>query len=396
MKILLVSKTPTHPTSAGNRNFIYNQAELFRKLGHHVCFLFIEEKGISDKRWDLHEEVDAMKPYWGSDLFVYKVGYVQKVLFNIKQKFINRFMNKGYPKVDDQYPYGLTSFVKNINAAEKFDCCVINYWFLSKLFKEIKFPLEAINTHDYFSYKDLLVGKNAVDTALDAHDEAVALQRCPHIFALNTEEAIFFSKMSPQSKIYNVFSRYIYKSSAIVGNKEILFLSANHKFNYNGLIWFLDRIFPLIIGKFPDVVLKIGGSICNAIPNKYKTKNVRLLGYIDNVDSFYNSADIVINPTYQGTGLKIKTFEGISYDKVVMAHPHSMVGVYNPENAPIFASINAMEWVDYLSKVWSNSAFIKEIKGKNDFYLHEMQEYIESQYLSFFSCIENKADCKNV
>lgn len=46
MKILIVSKCPTHPTDAGNRWWILSQAEMFIALGHEVHFLYINEPGL--------------------------------------------------------------------------------------------------------------------------------------------------------------------------------------------------------------------------------------------------------------------------------------------------------------------------------------------------------------
>lgn len=385
MKILIVSKTPTHPVNAGNRNFIFNQVELFRKMGHTVFLLFIEEKGLSDRRWNEHKEIEAMLPYWEKNLFVFKITKLQKFIFNIREKLTRKLFNNGYPKVDDKYPRGLSRFVGQLNQKYNFDCCIINYWYLSKLFADISIPLRAITTHDYFSYKDLLVGKDASDTALDAHDEAKALQRCPHIFALNTEEAIFFKKLSPQSIVYNVFGVFKYNNTPVVGNHVLLFLSANHKFNINGLNWFLETIFPSIITNYPDVILRIGGSICKVLTEIINHPNIVLEGYVDSPEAFYSSADVVINPTYQGTGLKIKTFEGVSYGKVTMVHPHSLVGIFNVENAPIFSSTIAKEWVSYLNKVWGGNSFVADIKAKDKKYLSAMQNYVELEYKHFFS-----------
>ena len=44
MRILIISKCPTHPTNAGNRWWILSQAEMFMSLGHDVYFLYISDK----------------------------------------------------------------------------------------------------------------------------------------------------------------------------------------------------------------------------------------------------------------------------------------------------------------------------------------------------------------
>lgn len=88
------------------------------------------------------------------------------------------------------------------------------------------------------------------------------MQRSPHIFALNSDEAIYFSKLSPLSKIYNIYSYFDYHPTNIVGNHNILFLSGSNVYNINGINWFIKQIWSKIKEQFKDANLIIGGSIC--------------------------------------------------------------------------------------------------------------------------------------
>lgn len=384
MKILIISRCQTHPTTAGNRRFIVNQVDLFRKMGHEVHFLYIEELALSSKKKNNQDGIEAMKSYWGEKLYVCRVSKFEKAWFNVLEKLIRPRFNHGYMKVDDKYPVRLTKFVEALNNKEHFDCLIVNYYNLTKLFTKTRIPLKGLTTHDYFCYKEQLVGiKNVLD-GTDAHQEAIAMQRSPHIFALNTEEAILFSKMAPLNKVYNVFSTYEYHPCNKVGNKDMLFLSGSNPYNLNGLKWFVGNILPAIIKKNNDAKLKIGGAICKVIPEYANNPNIELVGFVDDPDVFYGSADVVINPTYQGTGLKIKTFESISYDKVTVVHPHSMTGIFKPDEAPIFASTDAEAWATYLYRVWNEDGFIEKVKTQNELYLTEMQCFIESEYQRFF------------
>lgn len=382
MKLLIVSAYPTHPGIEGNRRFIYNQVELFKRMGHDVYFLLI---CINGGEWigDTKDIFNKMNDYWGDKLFVFKKGS----LFALRKKIIRRYrilFNNGCLKCDDYYPKGIESFIRKINTHYRFDSVIINYYYLSKLFLKTDIPLKGIVTHDYFSFKNLLTGEKHAWLATTADQEAKALQRCNHIFALNSNESIFFEKLSPLSQIYNVFSIYRYISSPIQRNQTILFLSGKNPYNINGLNWFVNNIFPKIRNKYPNVLLRIGGGICKSLSYLEGNKNIELFGYVEDTLSFYNSGDVAINPTYQGTGLKIKTFEAISYDKVVMAHPHSMNGIYNPSDCPAFFSSCPEEWVEYLDLVWSNTSKIKEIKQNNMRYIMEMNFFVEKEYKRFF------------
>lgn len=384
MKILIVSKTPTHPSNAGNRWGILAQADILRKLGNEVHFLYIYEKRL--QKTEVQASNDSLKEtqsYWGNYYHQYTVPIIEKLYFSFKKRFFKVFNIR--QKCDSYYPMFLGNYVKKIDNNEHFDVCIVNYFFLTKLFEQINIPKKALFTHDNYTYKDLAIGceiRNA-DTTIDAKQSAKALQRSPYIFAVQDEERIFFQMLSPLSRVFTIYSKYDYHSQSVVGNHRILFLSGSNKHNILGLKWFINEVFPLIVNKWTDAKLFIGGSICNSIKEHIHNANITLCGYIDNLLSFYEQGDVAINPVYQGTGLKIKTFEAISYDKVTIVHPHSMTGIYKKDEAPLFASDNPEEWVDFLGSIWNNPKRIVEIKKHNEYYMKEMNDFIINEYKRF-------------
>lgn len=382
MKVLIVSTCPTHPALAGNSRFILNQVNLFERMGHEVHFLYIFEKAISFHR--THDSLDELKSYWKDRLHVYHVSMFQHLINVLTVRFRN-MTNHCYYKCDDYYISGVDKYLGKLQKIHHFDACIVNYYFLSKLLIKTSIPLKGLVTHDYFAYKSELVGTKKVALNTTAHEEAKALQRSPHIFALNSDEAIYFSKLSPLSKIYNIYSYFDYHPTNIVGNHNILFLSGSNVYNINGINWFIKQIWPKIKEQFKDANLIIGGSICAKKELIHKDDSVIFCGVVDNSMDFYSKGDVVINPTFQGTGLKIKTFESISYDKISMCHPHSKIGIFDPYTAPLFSSKEPSEWVNYLIEVWNSKKRILEIKNNNKDYILRMQKYIESEYNNFFN-----------
>lgn len=380
MKILIVSKIATHPTDEGNKAGILAQAEILRQKGNEVHFLLINEIPLDKKKKDKHnQEVVATSNYWNDKFHNYTVRKSVKIMLALIKQYRKRFFKMHF-RVDDQYPYGLSKYVNELNNRYHFDACIINYFYLSRLFENITIPKRAIFTHDCMSYKDIKLGFPAFCTTADT--EAKAMQRCPHIFAVQTIEADFFQLLSPNSMVYNIFGGFTYHSQEIANNHNLVFLSGGNIFNQNGLNWFLENIYPEIRNRFSDAKLIIGGSICKVLANR-NIQNIEIQGYIDNPYDFYSQADICINPCYQGTGLKIKTFESISYDKITMVHPHSKDGIYDKEHAPLFASDKAEDWVKFLESVWDNPEKLKEIKAHNKEYLTAMEKFVDSEYERF-------------
>lgn len=380
MKILIVSKCPTHPTDAGNRWWILSQAEMFMSLGHEVHFLYVHELPLRKDARSFREDLEKTREFWGDRFHMFLVSKLQKLKMNWLKLYRMKFCHYHWD-VDDQYPVGLEIMVNGLDAKYHFDVCVINYYYLSRLFEHIRIPKKAIATHDAIAYKNLKVCEPVLCITADA--EAKAMQRCPHIFALQEQEADYFQMLSPKSKVYNLYGKYVHHSQPVVGNHKMVFLSGNNGFNQNGIRWFIKEVFPLIRKRFSDAELLVGGSICKVLPSLGDTEGVKALGYVDNPADFYAQADVAINPVYQGTGLKIKTFEAISFDKVTIVHPHSMAGVFKKDSAPLMSSDKPQDWVEFLKKIWGNPDYISSVKDRNKVYLEEMNDYIVKEYKRF-------------
>lgn len=379
MKILLVSTIPTHPVNAGNSHWTLSQVEYLKNCGHEVFFLYVKMESIKHFQKSINSELTG---YWNEHLFIYDRGYLGRIRYTTICKIRERLFNGKY-KCDTLYPKGLSRYVNKLNKKLQFDACIVNYYWLTKLFQDVKFPKTAINTHDCFSYKSILGGKNAwMDTT--PTEEAKGLQRCGYIFALQDDEATFFSKLSPLSKVLRVYCFFQFQDSLLSDTHNLLYLSSANHYNINGLRWFLREVFPLIRVAVPDSKLIIGGSICKALKD-LKEENIELVGYVDNLNDFFGLGDVVINPCFEGTGLKIKTFEGVAWGKVVMAHPHSTNGIFKKNEAPIFASIDPKAWRDYLLNVFNHPDLCKEIKQRDKWYIEDMNKYISREYSIFLS-----------
>ena len=125
MKILIVSKCPTHPTNAGNRWGILAQAEILMKLGNKVHFLYIKEMPLKKDPAPFRRDYEETKAYWGKRFHCFEVSKIAKIKESLWEKFDNIFRN-GYYTIDEPYPNGLTSYAKELQTKERFDICIIN------------------------------------------------------------------------------------------------------------------------------------------------------------------------------------------------------------------------------------------------------------------------------
>lgn len=106
---------------------------------------------------------------------------------------------------------------------------------------------------------------------------------------------------------------------------NLLFVGTKTAPNVDGLNWFLENVWPLIVAKAPDTRLRIAGSISRmlgAVP-----KNVSVLGVVPDLQPFYETCGVVISPLLAGSGLKIKLIEALAHGKAIVATSPTVQGV---------------------------------------------------------------------
>lgn len=369
-KILVVSIASVPPILTGTQQFIHNYCQTLEKLGHEVYFLY---SGRSTE-----EQNKIAKSFWRGRYFNYNYTFLLRVANYLKRKLIFTFTGKKY-SIGFYYPvFGLDRFVENIHKEYHFDAIIVNYPWLTPLLQKTTIPNKILSTIDKFTDKRELV--HAEYYSLTASQEKEALSRADQVLSIQEEETQFFKSLLPNKDIYTVYAQFEFRETLSADENNILFFSGNSDLNLNGLNYFIEKIWPNVKKNVPSAKLIVGGGICKALYDIIADSNIELVGYVDDVDEFYKRGNIAINPVYQGTGLKIKTLEGIAHGKILVVHPHSVAGLYKKEEVPVFVGDSDMVFADYLIKALKGQIDTKSISNKCHSYIDEMNAYIVEQY----------------
>ena len=313
-KILVISTAPTHPTISGNRSAILSYSELLKEMGYEVSFLFVQTCDTNKR------DKEKTQKYWGHNFFYYKTNK----LFYRKRLFFRRRFVDNYD-VDNWYPNGLARFVKKMQNENNFNIIILNYIWLTKVFNYLSGVKKILFTHDVFSDRFKRTGIRWF--SVSPAEEAKALDRCDLVLAIQDLESKYFGSIT-NTKIITSYSPVQYKSTQICNNKTILFLAGPNDYNTEGLVHFINNIWPKIKKEFPDLKLLIGGGICKRPEIQNKGEDIELLGKINDLQNFYSKGDIFINYVFEGAGLKIKNIEVLSYGKIVVCHSHNIEGIF--------------------------------------------------------------------
>lgn len=369
--ILIVSDCPTHRNIAGNRNCILQNVRLLKEIGHSVYFLLLDKGDLCN------EDIIETSDFWGPDLLIFKQNRIQTLIQHFLLKLTLLF-HCNNPFIDFLCPWGASSLLKTAEKQWAIDSIIVNYVWNSKLLTYSISNTKCLFSHDVFSNRNQ-DGLSAWHS-FSSKSEAKALRRADHILSIQENESIFFRHLVPSLDVHTVYMPFSFKDVTSISLNNLLFFSGYNEHNQSAIKSFINNIWPVISAHFPELKLFIGGSICKVLQDLPLPETVVLKGMYKNPEDFYSQGAIVINPVSSGTGLKVKTFEAISYGKYVLVHPHSVEGIFEKQNAPIVVCNSADDYINALDKTVLHLGFDKEIRFSCLQYIERLNNYIKNQY----------------
>jgi len=182
-------------------------------------------------------------------------------------------------------------------------------------------------------------------------------------------------------------SSYSYSST----RKDCLILVGSMSYypNYSGADRFITEFWPYVSQKYPNLELLIIGK---GLPDSYSRKwkkipNVKELGYVEDLESYYQCCLASVVPIYSGGGTCIKSRESLAYGRVCLSSPFGVRGLEdcvqeNNSALQIFEtledflsslenvvfnesqrSVAEQEAVDYMKRTHSVESFMQTVKS---------------------------------
>jgi glycosyltransferase involved in cell wall biosynthesis len=182
----------------------------------------------------------------------------------------------------------------------------------------------------------------------------------------------------PNARIYQIplflYDKEEVNTAPFSERSNIMFVGGfNHKPNGEGIVWFTEKVFPLVLKKLPNTRLTIAGSGPPDYITKLESRNISILGYIsdEKLYDLYFSSKINILPLRHGGGVKGKLIESMQTGTPLVSTSVGMQGVNTREfGLNAFDDYNAFanELIKLLTdeKYWlKNQAALKLAFRKN-------------------------------
>lgn len=89
--------------------------------------------------------------------------------------------------------------------------------------------------------------------------------------------------------------------------------------NQEGVIWFLKKVWPLVVSKKPALKFYLAGKRMPAYFHQFADKRVEVMGEVDDAVDFLLSKNIMVVPLLSGGGMRVKIIEGMAVSKAIVS-----------------------------------------------------------------------------
>jgi glycosyltransferase involved in cell wall biosynthesis len=186
--------------------------------------------------------------------------------------------------------------------------------------------------HDLFSSRPAAfasVGTPDSVAGVDEATEAGLLAGADLVIAIQAEEATAARRMLPLGHKVLVAPMAVDPVATAQAGEGggLLFVGSSTAPNVDGMNWFLEEVWPRLRLRYPDLQLKVAGSVCGKLNGVAHRSGVSLLGRVPELAALYRRADVIISPLRVGSGLKIKLVEALAHGKPMVATTITAQGV---------------------------------------------------------------------
>ena len=180
---------------------------------------------------------------------------------------------------------------------------------LQRAYREARGPLRKL--YFFLSYLTL------------RRDEIVNIRKCQLLMATSERDASLFRTHIPDTPIAvvpnGVDVSYFAPTDSPLERNTLVFTGLMEYYpNEHGVLYFLEKVFPLIRQRLPGTKLYVVGAKPSPRVTVHASDNVVVTGYVKDVRPFLSRAEVAIIPLFIGGGTRLKALEAIAMKKPIV------------------------------------------------------------------------------
>ena len=137
--------------------------------------------------------------------------------------------------------------------------------------------------------------------------------------------------------------------------------SLDWKPNQEGLLWFLNHIWPMVHSNFPDLTFHVAGRNMPDDIKQIKIPGVVMVGEVEDAAQFVKQHDICIVPLLSGSGMRAKIIEAMAIGKVVITTTIGLEGIVATNGYDVFIADTADQFIEQILNLITVKNRIRQI-----------------------------------
>lgn len=391
--LFLATRFPYPPDDGGKIDTLTNIKILSRNYG--VFLFYIGNKDEKEKELEKHTSLQGL------------YSYTKDTKNNLIGIFINLFCKVPYT-ISKYHDYKIYKKIEGIIKEKNIDIVFINHLhmaFYGKLMKEkfpgIKLILREQNTEYIFWKRIFKEEKNVLKKfifwwqsfkILNYEREIINIfDKC---FMISPVDQLNLLKINLNAKTVaiptaiNIKKYQLSQTINTIPHSMIYVGNFSWLPNLQGLLWFLREVWPEIVEEFSDAKIFIVGKNPSDEIIRFKSKNIIVTGYVNDIKPWIAKAEIFLVPLFSGGGIRIKILEAMAMKKPIVSTSIGAegIGVSNMKN--IIVSDNKENFVKSIKLLFNNKK-IRDNLSKNSRKLIEEKYSFEIIEKALTQAIEN-------
>ncbi len=162
--------------------------------------------------------------------------------------------------------------------------------------------------------------------------------------------------------------------------------------NLEGVRWFLDKVWPLVHERMPQLTFYLAGRKMPEELLNLSLEGVRVVGEVPDAMAFMASKQINVVPLLSGSGIRVKIIEAMSAGKVVITTSIGAEGINFTNGKDLLIADTPQQFVDQLQRCEENPQFCREV-GQNALGLIQQQydnQTLTQRLLQFYQKVQDR------
>lgn len=422
MHILVIYHKLPYPVCSGADKRVLELCTILADSGHKVSLLV---GGLPDKSslfmvrnfnahvyfyWERSfvNYIRVAKRYFDDILAESRLPSIDNIITSVVGNTLNP-QAKDFWKL---YPPGMEHYTAQLVNKEKIDAVIVEYvWMYQAILTLPKSTIKVLDTHDIMHRRRDEVAKTGAvfPLEIDYQREQKIFRYFDALIAIQRDEEMVIRQMVPERPVFTIgmttFSDIQQSKQPAHGGPSqetlcaqshftIFYIGGINEPNINGIDRFLMEGWPYLVSEvIPngyDVRLIIAGNVCKAIDlGRYEhTDRIVPMGYVQDPGYLYNAADVVINPAWVGTGLKIKTVEALSLGKVLITTEKGIEGMHGSAKHACIIVETPSDMAKAIFDIILNKTNLAILEKNRNLYIRDFLN-VNYHYQDFFAFLNN-------